>query len=85
MYINRHCELWDHTIHRIVEAEKKSNGDYDKFAKMMVTRLKRITHEEKIHYAIAALRDRGHNEIVDVYEGKLVMNELVRSFAVGGF
>ena len=54
MYINKYSELWDHTCMRIENAESKSKN-YEQFARQMVTRLGRITHIEKVHYAIAVL------------------------------
>jgi len=84
IYIDRYSELWRHTVKRVIDAEKKSKN-YEEFARKMVTRLKRITHEEKIHYAIEVLRERNHHDIVDVYEGRLLMDEMVRRCAAGTF
>lgn len=77
-YINRYTELWDHTMMRVHNAEAKSNGDYQKFVNQMVTRLKRITHEDKLHYAIAVLQYLGYDELVDIYEGKILMDAMTR-------
>lgn len=91
MYIDRRSDLWDHTIKRVNDAEEKTrdpqtgNVDQVKFAKLMVTRLQRITHKEKIHYAIQYLKQRGYNDIVEIYEGRLFMDDFVRKCSEGGF
>lgn len=75
--ISNYGELWTHTVKRIQDAEKKAKN-YEEFAKKMVTRLKRITHEEKVYCAIAVLHEKGYQEIVDIYDGKLLMDELTK-------
>ncbi len=87
-YVDRYSDLWQHTKKRVNDAEDKtrnSNGEVDqvKFAKLMVTRLQRITHEEKIYYAIQYLKDKGYNDIVEIYEGRLFMDEFVRKCSQG--
>lgn len=87
-YIDRYSDLWQHTKKRVNDAEDKARnqtGEVDqvKFAKLMVTRLQRITHEEKIHYAIQYLKDKGYNDIVEIYEGRLFMDEFVRKCSAG--
>ncbi len=72
--------LWDHTVIRVENAEKQSK-DYQDFVKKMVLRLRRIKHEEKIHYAIAVLEEKGYHEVVDIYKGRLLMNKMSK---VGG-
>lgn len=81
--ISEYNELWDHTMNRIITAERKAK-DYQDFVRKMVTRLNRITHEEKIHYAIAVLKKRGHNDVVDIYEGRLLMDHFLKQ-SQGGF
>lgn len=83
MTINRYGTLWYHTKKRVDDAENKAknaNGELDlgKFAQIMITRLNRITHEEKIYYAISYLKEKGYNDIVDIYEGRLFMDEFVK-------
>lgn len=76
MYINKYSDLWQHTMMRIEDAERKAKN-FEDFSRKMVTRLHRITHEEKIHYAIAALKQKGYQDLVDVYEGRLIMEKLL--------
>ncbi|MFW6242899.1 MAG: hypothetical protein ACOC2W_01960 [bacterium] len=78
IHVSRYDKLWDHTVMRIENAENKAKN-YQDFTKKMVTRLKRIKHEEKIHYAIAVLKEKGYDEVVDIYEGRLVMDKLSKS------
>lgn len=87
-YVDRYSDLWQHTKKRVNDAEDKARnpkGEVDqvKFAKLMVTRLQRITHEEKIYYAIQYLKDKGYNDIVEIYEGRLFMDEFVRKCSAG--
>lgn len=82
MTVSRYSELWDHTVMRIRTAEKQTKTNED-FVKKMVTRLKRIKHEEKIHYAIAVLKERGHMDVVDIYEGRLLMEHFLKQNANG--
>lgn len=76
-HVSSYGELWDHTKKRINDAEKKAKNR-EEFAKKMVTRLKRIKHEEKVYAAIAVLHEKGYDEIVDIYDGKLLMDELTK-------
>lgn len=69
--------LWEHTETRIINAEKSAKN-YNDFVKKMVTRLNRITKEEKIHFAIAVLKDRNHHSLVDIYEGRLIMDKFLK-------
>lgn len=78
MYIDKRSELWKHTLMRINNAEQTSKN-YEQFARQMVTRLQRITHAEKVHYAIAALQQKGYQDLVDVYEGRFVMDKLIKA------
>ena len=78
MYINKYSVLWEHTEMRIKNAEEKSKGNNEKFVVAMVARLKKITHIEKVHYAIAVLKERGHEDVVDIYEGRLLMEEFLK-------
>lgn len=77
--VRNYGELWEHTMKRIVDAEKKAKN-YQDFANKMVTRLKRIKHNEKVYAAIAVLYERKHYEIVDIYDGKLLMDDLTRDW-----
>lgn len=77
MTVIKRNQLWDHTEKRIINAENKSKNN-EEFVKKMVTRLSRITHQEKIYYAIEVLKERGHNDVVDIYEGRLVMDEFLK-------
>lgn len=85
MYVSKYNELWNHTMMRVTNAEKKRGvfdgfkrtGDYENFVNDMVLRLKRITHKEKLYYAIEVLKERGHNEIVEIYEGRLLMEKFL--------
>lgn len=83
-HVDRYDQLWGHTIMRIENAEKKAKN-YEDFVKKMVTRLKRIKHEEKIHYAIAVLKEKGYDEVVDIYEGKLLMDQMSQSGGIFNF
>jgi hypothetical protein len=91
MLVSKYNDLWDHTVMRITNAEKKRGvvdgnhrtGDYEKFVNDMVVRLKRITHVEKLHYAIAVLKERGHEEVVQIYEGRLMMEKFLECHRKG--
>ena len=61
----------------------KKNGETNfniEFLKLMVGRLKKITNVEKIYYAIAVLNKKGYSDIVDVYEGRLLMEHMIKSY-----
>lgn len=73
--VNTNSELWHHTKMRIDNAKNKAKDEED-FKKKMVQRLLKIKKEEKVYYAIAYLRDCEYNEIVEIYEGKILMDEL---------
>lgn len=73
--ISRNNSLWHHTMDRVLDFEKKYT-DKDDFEKKMVTRLKRIKNLEKVYYTIAVLVERGHNDIAEIYDGRLVMESL---------
>jgi hypothetical protein len=75
IYIDKHSELWKHTKMRIDSAKSKAKDDED-FQKKMVTRLLRIKHDEKVYYAIAYLRDCKYDQVVEIYEGKILMDQL---------
>ena len=77
MTIVKRDQLWRHTERRIIAAEEKAKSN-EEFVKKMITRMNRITHQEKIHYAIEVLKERGHNNVVDIYEGRLVMDEFLK-------
>lgn len=68
-------QLWRHTVDRIKGFEKKCKTP-EEFQKKMVTRLKRITHKEKIYYTIAVLVELGYKEVAEIYDGRLVMESL---------
>jgi hypothetical protein len=76
--VYKNDKLWNHTQMRIDNALKKANGDNEKFTSQMVTRLKRIGHEEKLYYSIAVLKEMGYENIVDMYEGKVLINEMMK-------
>lgn len=90
-WIDKYSDLWYHTKKRVDDAEKKSyisgstKVDQVKFAKYMVARLQRITHEEKIYYAIEYLKQKGYNDVVEIYEGRLFMDEFIKKCQAGGF
>lgn len=75
VYIDKDSELWKHTKMRIDDAKNKSKDD-EQFQKKMVTRLLRIKHDEKVYYAIAYLRDCKYDQVVEIYEGKILMDQL---------
>lgn len=83
IYIDKYSELWRHTVMRIQNAEQKAtvNGklDNEKFTKQMITRLHRIQNIEKVHYAISVLLDRGHKDVAEIYDSRLVMELLADS------
>lgn len=83
IYVNRYDELWSHTVMRIRNAEEKAtvNGilDKNKFTKQMVTRLNRIEKIEKVYYAISVLIERGHQDVAEIYDSRLVMDILAES------
>lgn len=59
----------------------KKNGEtnYDQeFLKLMVQRLQKITNMEKVYYAIAALNEKGYQDVVDVYEGRILMDQMLK-------
>ena len=80
IYIDRYSKLWDHTMMRIKNARDKctKNGvlDHEKFQSQMITRLIRIGHVEKVHYAISALIQLGYKDIAEIYDSKLVLDVL---------
>lgn len=80
IYVDKWSPLWKHTIMRIKNAEAKctKNGtlDYEKFQSQMITRLIRIGHVEKVHYALAALDELGYKDIAEIYDSKLVLDML---------
>lgn len=73
--ISKHNSLWQHTMDRVLDFEKKYT-DKDDFEKKMVTRLKRIKNLEKVYYTIAVLVERGHNDVAEIYDGRLVIESL---------
>jgi hypothetical protein len=64
---------------RIRNAEEKANGNNEKFVNAMVSRLKKITHKDKVMYAIEVLKHLDHNDVVDIYEGRLLMEEFLKA------
>jgi hypothetical protein len=86
MYVSKYSDLWKHTQSRIngflkkaeVASIKNGTDKEEEFTKLMVTRLRRIKHEEKIHYTIEVLKEMGYQDIIDIYDGKLVMNALTK-------
>lgn len=58
---------------------KNGETNYDKeFLKLMVQRLQKITNMEKVYYAIAALNEKGYSDVVDVYEGRVLMDQMLK-------
>lgn len=74
-YVSRHDSLWNHTLDRVISFEKKYPIK-EKFEQHMVTRLKRIKNLEKVYYTIAILIERGHEDVAEIYDGRLVMESL---------
>lgn len=70
---------WDHTMDRVKQFEKKY-PDKEEFEKKMITRLKRIKNLDKIYYTIAVLVERGHNEVAEMYDSRLVLETLTFDF-----
>ena len=59
--------------------QKNGGTNFDKeFLQLMVQRLQKITHMEKVYYAIAVLNERGYSDVVDVYEGRILMEEMLK-------
>lgn len=95
VYVSKYNPLWDHSIMRIRDFTKKATKDgiYDreKFIKLMVGRLRKITNEEKLHYTIAALQHLGATEdtdektgyqtVLDIYDNKITANILTRGWS----
>lgn len=81
MYVNGKYydnDLYEHSLMRIENAEMKSKGDNVKFVQLMTTRLKLIKHQDKIHCAIQILKNRNHQDVVDIYEGRLLIEEFLK-------
>ena len=74
-YINDNCELWNHTKMRIDSAKQKAKSQED-FEKKMMTRLMRITHHDKLIYAIAYLKQCKYDSLVEAYESKILLEKL---------
>lgn len=69
-------EHWLHAEDRILSAKRKAKSDED-FKKKMITRLKRIKHQEKLYYAVAVLHKHGYEDIANMYTGRIVMEKLM--------
>ena len=82
IYIDKYSKLWDHTMMRIKNSQFKCTKDgvldYEKFQSQMITRLIKIGHEEKIHYAIAVLIVLGFKDIAEIYDSRLVLDMLTQ-------
>lgn len=76
-YINKYSELWSHTKMRIDNAENKAK-DRDDFCKKMIQRLMKIKNRQKVDYAIAYLKEKGYEDIADMYESKIMMDDLTQ-------
>jgi len=74
-FIYKDDALWKKTMDRIINFEKKYPNKED-FEKHNVTRLRRITNLEKVYYAIAVLIERGHTEVAEIYDSRLVLEML---------
>lgn len=77
--MSRNGELWNHTMMRIRNAEEKAKGDNGKFVSAMVSRLKKITHKDKVTCAIEVLKYLKHDDVVDIYEGRLLIEEFLKA------
>lgn len=77
--VDRFDKLWNHTIDRVESFERKYT-DTEEFKKKMLVRLNRIKQVEKIYYTIAVLIERGHEEIAEIYDSKLVLITLADDF-----
>lgn len=59
--------------------KKNGSTNYDQeFLQLMVQRLQKITNMEKVYYAIAALNEKGYSDVVDVYEGRILMDQMLK-------
>jgi hypothetical protein len=57
---------------------KNGTTNFDKeFLKLMVQRLKKITNMQKVYYAMAVLNEYGYTDVVNVYEGKVLMDHML--------
>lgn len=74
--INKESELWYHTKMRIENAKSKSKSPED-FEKKMIARLMKIKHRDKLNYAIVCLKDLGYETIAEMYESKILMDDLM--------
>ena len=72
-------KLWDYSLKRTIDFEEKCKSK-EEFEKKMLTRLKRIKNDCKIYYAIAVLIERGHHEIAEIYDSRLILNLLSDDF-----
>lgn len=84
VWIDTNDTLWAHTMMRIENAEKTAKN-FDDFSKKMIARLQKIKHIEKVYYAIEALNQKGYQDLVDVYNGRLVMEKLLNSNSMSVF
>lgn len=75
IHVNKFSRLWEHTKMRIDNARKKAKNDED-FEKKMITRLMKIQNVEKVCYAIEYLNELGYDNIVDIYNSKMLIDEL---------
>jgi len=73
--VYKHNPQWAHTMDRVVSFEKKY-PDKAKFEQHMTTRLKRIKNMEKVYYTIAVLIERGHTDVAEIYDSRLVLEAL---------
>lgn len=74
-YINKNSELWFHTKMRIDNALNRSQSE-EEFTKKMVQRLMKIKNKNKLDYAIEYLKDKGYTNVAEMYESKIMMDEL---------
>ena len=73
--VNRDDYLWEHTMKRVNDFEAKSKSRED-FVKKMVTRLKRIKNLDKVYYTIAVLVEKGYHDVAEIYDSRLVLENL---------
>ncbi len=68
-------KLRHQSLNRIISLEEKSKS-YEDFTKKMTIRLKRIQNLEKIKISSTLLRMLGHHEIANVYDSKILIDEI---------
>jgi len=54
---------FDHAAKRIYEAENKVGGDYDKFTRLIRSRLNRMKNQSKVRAFVHALEDQNYHDL----------------------